>query len=338
MFDLHLRTGEELIKRRPQDHRLGAVQEVDLGRACPGTTPLTSQPQEINDARLPEADGGGPDAPSTDIRAGDGEGRRARSPAGTSFPPAWSSWSRCSWPRSASLSVGDKMAGRHGNKGVVSKVHPRGGHAATSTDGTPVDMVLNPLGVPSRMNIGQILETHLGLAARKLLVSRPWPPRCSPGPPWRRSRSMLRGGGASPESGKSVLYDGRTGRRLRSPGSHRRRYMYMLKLSATSWTTRSTPGPSDRTRWSPSSPWAARPSSAASGSVRWRCGPWRPTAPRFTLQEMLTVKSDDVRRPVPGLRGDRQGRESSPEPGECPESFNVLVKELQSALRSTWSS
>jgi DNA-directed RNA polymerase subunit beta len=105
------------------------------------------------------------------------------------------------------IQVGDKMAGRHGNKGVVAKIVPRR-TCPTSKDGTSVDICLNPLGVPSRMNVGQVLECHLGWAC-KALASRS-PPRSSTVSP-RRRRSRIPEGGRPAVDGKSFLYDGRTG-------------------------------------------------------------------------------------------------------------------------------
>ena len=172
------------------------------------------------------------------------------------------------------LSVGDKMAGRHGNKGVVSRVLPEE-DMPYLPDGTPVEIVLNPLGVPSRMNVGQILETHLGWAAagaravggepgvRRGDRGRDQGPSCGrPGCPRRARPCSTTAGPAS-----------RSTRRSRSATS-------TCSSWPTSSTTRCTPAPSGRTRWSPSSRWAARRSSAGSGSARWRCGRWRPTAPR----------------------------------------------------------
>jgi DNA-directed RNA polymerase subunit beta len=138
-------------------------------------------------------------------------------------------------------------------------------------DGTPVDIVLNPLGVPSRMNVGQVLETHLGWACKVLGCTRPR--RCSTA--FRGSIWELMKKAALPDDGKTVLYDGRTG----EPFDQRVVVGRSTCSSCTTWSaTRSTRARSGPTRSSPSSRWAARRSTAASASAKWRCGPWRPTA------------------------------------------------------------
>jgi len=122
------------------------------------------------------------------------------------------------------ISVGDKMAGRHGNKGVISKILPEEDMPFLA-DGTPVDILLNPLGVPSRMNVGQILETHLGWAAQRLGFRAITP--VFDGASEEELRKSLKEAGI-PESGKSFLYDGRTGERFEQPVTVG--YIYMLKL------------------------------------------------------------------------------------------------------------
>ena len=153
------------------------------------------------------------------------------------------------------ISVGDKMAGRHGNKGVVSRILPRE-DMPYLPDGTPLDIVLNPLGVPSRMNIGQVLEVHLGYAAQALgwKVATP----TFNGANEETIRETLRQAGLR-EDGKSVMYDGRTGEKFDNDVTVG--WVYFLKLHHLA-----------------SSLWAARPSSAASASAKWKSGPWRPTA------------------------------------------------------------
>ncbi len=164
------------------------------------------------------------------------------------------------------ISVGDKMAGRHGNKGVVSRILPRE-DMPYLPDGTPLDIVLNPLGVPSRMNIGQILEVHLGYAAQALgwKVATP----TFNGANESTIRETLRQAGLR-EDGKSEMYDGRTGEKFDND---------VTSSCTTSSTTRSTPAPPARTALSRSSRSAARRSSAASASAKWKSGPSRPTAP-----------------------------------------------------------
>ncbi len=225
------------------------------------------------------------------------------------------------------LPVGDKMAGRHGNKGVVSRVLPEEDMPYLE-DGTPVDIVLNPLGVPSRMNVGQILETHLGWAARNVGLAAPGDAReeLRPGRAAQEAQGGLRRRRAHRHAGSSStscptrssptlapklqrgihvatpVFDGAREEEIRSsmaeagcrpparrssstaapasPSTRTSPWASCTCSSCTTWSTRrSTPGPSGPTRWSPSSRWAARPSSAASAWARWRSGPWRPTAP-----------------------------------------------------------
>ena len=169
------------------------------------------------------------------------------------------------------IQPGDKMAGRHGNKGVVSRVLPQE-DMPFLPDGTPLDIVLNLLGVPSRMNIGQVLEVHLGYAAKTLgwKVATP----IFDGATDKDITEALTMAGLDPE-GKSWLYDGRTGERF----DNKVTVGYVYFLSCTIWSTiRSTPVPPAPTPSSRSSPSAARPSSAASASARWRSGRSRPTA------------------------------------------------------------
>ena len=140
-------------------------------------------------------------------------------------------------------------------------------------DGTPLDIVLNPLGVPSRMNIGQVLEVHLGMAAKALGWKIMTP--VFDGAHEADIRECFRMGGL-PEDGKFRLRDGRTGEFFDNPVTVG--YMYYLKLHhlVDDKIHARSPAP---TPWSPSSLWAARPSSAASASVKWKCGPWKLTAP-----------------------------------------------------------
>ena len=185
---------------------------------------------------------------------------------------------RVSVAQKRKISVGDKMAGRHGNKGVIAKVLPVE-DMPYLPDGTPVDIVLNPLGVPSRMNIGQILETHLGWAlhARGMTAATAVFDGATEG----QIREELAAAGL-PENGKIVAArraHRRAVRPARSPSA-----TSTCSSSTTWWRTRSTPGPPDPTASSRSSPWAARPSSAASASARWRSGRSRPTARRTSCR------------------------------------------------------
>jgi len=170
------------------------------------------------------------------------------------------------------LSVGDKMAGRHGNKGVVARI-VKEEDMPFLADGTPVEIVLNPLGVPSRMNVGQVLETHLGWAAKLLGLKFATP--VFDGMKEKDIRGYLKQAGL-PEHAKTHLYDGRTGDQFDQEivvG-----YIYMMKLDIW-WRTRFTPARWARIRSSPSNRWAARRSTAASASGKWKCGRWKPMGP-----------------------------------------------------------
>ena len=219
------------------------------------------------------------------------------------------------------ISVGDKMAGRHGNKGVVSRVLPEE-DMPYLPDGTPVEIVLNPLGVPSRMNVGQILETHLGWAARALglWVSSPVFEGASEG----EIKALLKKA-KLPESGQSVLHDGRTGELFQSPVTVG--HMYMLKLHHLV---------DDKIHARSIGPYSLVTQQPLSGKAQFggqRLGEMEVWALQAygaasTLQEFLTVKSDDVPGRSRMYEAIVKG-EPFLEPG-LPESFNVLVKELQS--------
>ena len=219
------------------------------------------------------------------------------------------------------ISVGDKMAGRHGNKGVVSRILPEE-DMPYLPDGTPVEIVLNPLGVPSRMNVGQILETHLGWAAKALglWVSSP----VFEGATETEIKALLKKTGL-PESGQSVLCDGRTGEPFKSPVTVG--YMYMLKLHHLV---------DDKIHARSIGPYSLVTQQPLSGKAQFggqRLGEMEVWALQAygaasTLQEFLTVKSDDVPGRSRMYEAIVKG-ENFLEPG-LPESFNVLVKELQS--------
>ena len=219
------------------------------------------------------------------------------------------------------ISVGDKMAGRHGNKGVVSRVLPEE-DMPYLPDGTPVEVVLNPLGVPSRMNVGQILETHLGWAAKALglWVSSP----VFEGASETEIKALLKKA-KLPESGQSVLFDGRTGEPFRSPVTIG--YMYMLELHHLV---------DDKIHARSIGPYSLVTQQPLSGKAQFggqRLGEMEVWALQAygaasTLQEFLTVKSDDVPGRSRMYEAIVKG-ENFLEPG-LPESFNVLVKELQS--------
>lgn len=219
------------------------------------------------------------------------------------------------------LSVGDKMAGRHGNKGVVAKIVPMG-DMPYLPDGTPLDILLNPLGVPSRMNVGQILETHLGWAAKLLGIYFASP--VFDGASIDEIKSYLKKAGL-PESGKSIVYDGRTGEKLDREVTVG--FMYMMKLSHLV---------DDKIHARSIGPYSLVTQQPLGGKAQFggqRFGEmevWALEAygAAYTLQEMLTVKSDDVAGRSRIYEAIVKG-ENPPEPG-IPESFNVLVKELQS--------
>jgi len=219
------------------------------------------------------------------------------------------------------LSVGDKMAGRHGNKGVVSRVLPEE-DMPYLPDGTPVEIVLNPLGVPSRMNVGQILETHLGWAAKALGV---WV--ASPvfdGATEGEIREHLKQAGL-PQSGKTRLFDGRTGKPFHQEVTVGQ--IYILKLAHLV---------DDKMHARSIGPYSLVTQQPLGGKAQFggqRFGEmevWALEAygAAHTLQEMLTVKSDDVEGRNRIYEAIVKG-ENFLEPG-TPESFNVLVKELQS--------
>ena len=219
------------------------------------------------------------------------------------------------------ISVGDKMAGRHGNKGVISRILPEE-DMPFMPDGTPVDVVLNPLGVPSRMNLGQVLEVHLGAAARLLNWKIATP--VFDGASEEDIEECLKMAGLE-SNGKTVLYDGRTGEPFDKPITVG--VMYMLKLHHLV---------DDKIHARSTGPYSLVTQQPLGGKAQFggqRFGEmevWALEAygAAYTLQEILTVKSDDVVGRVKTYEAIVKG-ENIPEPG-IPESFKVLVKELQS--------
>jgi len=228
---------------------------------------------------------------------------------------------RCYVAHKRKISVGDKMAGRHGNKGVVSRILPKE-DMPYMPDGTPLDIVLNPLGVPSRMNIGQVLEVHLGYAAKTL--------------GWKVATPIFNGANEQDiwdtlklaglrEDGKSVLYDGRTGEEFDNPVTVG--YVYFLKLHHLV---------DDKIHARSTGPYSLVTQQPLGGKAQFggqRFGEmevWALEAygAAYTLQEILTVKSDDVTGRVRTYEAIVKGH-NIPRPG-VPESFKVLVKELQS--------
>jgi len=219
------------------------------------------------------------------------------------------------------VSVGDKMAGRHGNKGVVSRILPEE-DMPYLPDGTPVQIVLNPLGVPSRMNVGQILETHLGWAAKALglHVSSP----VFDGASEKEIKELLKKG-KLPSSGQSALYDGRTGEPFGSPVTVGHMYMMKLHHLVDDKIHARSIGPYSLVTQQPLGGKAQFGGQRLGEMEVWALQAYGAAS---TLQEFLTVKSDDVPGRSRMYEAIVKG-EPFLEPG-LPESFNVLVKELQS--------
>lgn len=228
---------------------------------------------------------------------------------------------RCYIAQKRKISVGDKMAGRHGNKGVVSRILPQE-DMPFMEDGTPLDIVLNPLGVPSRMNIGQVLEVHLGMAAKALGWKIMTP--VFDGAREEDIRECFKAAGM-PEDGKFTLYDGRTGEKFDNPVTVG--YMYYLKLHHLV---------DDKIHARSVGPYSLVTQQPLGGKAQFggqRFGEmevWALEAygAAYTLQEILTVKSDDTVGRVKTYEAIVKGQ-NVPKPG-IPESFKVLIKELQS--------
>jgi DNA-directed RNA polymerase subunit beta len=249
------------------------------------------------------------------------EERREDLEKGDELPPGVIKMMKVYVAMKRKLSVGDKMAGRHGNKGVISRILPEE-DMPYLPDGTPVEIVLNPLGVPSRMNVGQILETHLGWAGRALGVHFATP--VFDGALEGEIREQLKAADL-PESGKTVLYDGMTGDPFAQQVTVG--YIYMLKLSHLV---------DDKIHARSIGPYSLITQQPLGGKAQFggqRFGEmevWALEAygAAYTLQELLTVKSDDVEGRSKVYESIVKG-EVPDDPG-LPESFNVLVRELQS--------
>ena len=228
---------------------------------------------------------------------------------------------RCYIIQKRKISVGDKMAGRHGNKGVVSRILPQE-DMPFLPDGRPLDIVLNPLGVPSRMNIGQVLEVHLGMAAKTLGLKVATP--VFDGARESDVRELLKEAGLR-EDGKTILYDGRTGEPFDNPVTVG--YMYFLKLHHLV---------DDKIHARSTGPYSLVTQQPLGGKAQFggqRFGEmevWALEAygAAYTLQEILTVKSDDIAGRVKTYEAIVKGK-NIPKPG-APEAFRVLIKELQS--------
>ncbi|MET0832005.1 MAG: DNA-directed RNA polymerase subunit beta [Acidimicrobiia bacterium] len=265
---------------------------------------------------------------------------------GIELPPGMNELVRVYVATARKISEGDKLAGRHGNKGVIAKILPEEDMPFLE-DGTPVDIILSPLGVPSRMNLGQILETHLGWAASQGWESfgdlpspasggaDPWQTVATPVFDGAREGEILKllevarpnrdGDKLVDDTGKAILYNGRTGERFDSPITVG--YIYMLKLVHLvdeKIHARST-GPYSMITQQPLG------GKAQFGGQRFgEMEVWALEAygAAYALQELLTIKSDDVRGRVKVYEAIVKG-ENIPEPG-IPESFKVLIKEMQS--------
>jgi len=240
---------------------------------------------------------------------------------GDELPPGVNQLVRVYVAQKRKISVGDKMAGRHGNKGVISRILPEE-DMPFLPDGTPLEIVLNPLGVPSRMNIGQVLEVHLGYAAKALGWKIATP--VFDGASEQDIMETLEKAGLS-RDGKTILYDGRTGEPFDNEVTVG--YMYFLKLHHLV---------DDKIHARSTGPYSLVTQQPLGGKAQFggqRFGEmevWALEAygAAYTLQEILTVKSDDVVGRVKTYEAIVKG-ENVPEPG-VPESFKVLIKELQS--------
>ena len=250
----------------------------------------------------------------------DAEYKESKQHKGDDLPPGVIKLVKVLIAKKRKISVGDKLSGRHGNKGVISRILPVEDMPYLS-DGTPVDIILNPLGVPSRMNVGQLLETQLGFAGRKLGVKFQTP--VFNGMKEAEVKEWLTKAGLDTD-GKSLLYDGRTG----EPFGHRVTVgvMYVMKLIHMV---------DDKIHARSIGPYSLITQQPLGGKAQFggqRFGEMEVWAlesygAAYTLQEMLTVKSDDVEGRKRLYEAIVRGK-NIPEPG-IPESFNVLVKELQ---------
>lgn len=240
---------------------------------------------------------------------------------GDELPPGVNQLVRVYIAQKRKISEGDKMAGRHGNKGVISRIMPEE-DMPFLPDGTPVQIVLNPLGVPSRMNIGQVLEVHLGMAAKSLGLHMATP--VFDGARENEVFDALEEAGRD-RDGKTILYDGRTGESFENRVTVG--VMYMIKLAHMV---------DDKIHARSTGPYSLVTQQPLGGKAQFggqRFGEmevWALEAygAAYTLQEILTVKSDDVVGRVKTYEAIVKG-ENVPEPG-VPESFKVLIKELQS--------
>ena len=248
------------------------------------------------------------------------ENRKFKIVVGDELPPGIVQLAKVYVAKKRKLMVGDKMAGRHGNKGVIAKIVPVE-DMPYLPDGTPVDIVLNPMGVPSRMNLGQILETNLGWAAK--ILNQNYATPVFDGASLAEIYTEMEKAGIE-QSGKTILYDGRSGEKFDEPVTVG--YIYMMKLSHLV---------EDKIHARSIGPYSLITQQPLGGKAQFggqRFGEmevWALEAygAAHTLQEILTVKSDDVRGRSKTYEAIVKG-DNLPEPG-LPESFNVLVRELQ---------
>jgi DNA-directed RNA polymerase subunit beta len=248
------------------------------------------------------------------------ENQKFKIVVGDELPPGIVQLAKVYVAKKRKLMVGDKMAGRHGNKGVVARIVPEE-DMPYMPDGTPVDIVLNPLGVPSRMNLGQIFESNLGWAANRLGVKYATP--VFDGASYDELQGEMKKAGI-PQDGKIALIDGRTGEQIDNPVSVG--FTYIMKLSHLV---------EDKIHARSIGPYSLITQQPLGGKAQFggqRFGEmevWALEAygAAHTLQEILTVKSDDVRGRSRVYEAIVKG-DNLPEPG-LPESFNVLLRELQ---------
>jgi len=311
---VHAETGEVLVRRGRKITR-ALLDELDLDGLHWGLPIVQDLSTDKKIKRVMEGASRALDRVERDL-----EKERDRLQLGDELPPGVIQMVKVYVARKRKLSVGDKMAGRHGNKGVIAKIMAEE-DMPYLPDGTPVQIVLNPLGVPSRMNVGQVLETHLGWAMATLGLSAAT--HVFDGASIDEVKAALVEAGL-PESGKTVLYDGRTGDPFGDEVMVG--YMYMLKLSHLV---------DDKIHARSIGPYSLVTQQPLGGKAQFggqRFGEmevWALEAygAAHTLQELLTVKSDDVAGRSAVYEAVVKG-ENPPKPG-IPESFNVLVKELQ---------
>jgi len=312
---VHAETGEVVLRdgRRITE---ALMEELDLDGLHWGLPIVKDQAVDRKIKRLMDAAARALEKVDRDL-----EKETERVTMGDELPPGVIQLVKVLVSRKRKLSVGDKMAGRHGNKGVIAKILPEE-DMPYLPDGTPVEIVLNPLGVPSRMNVGQILETHLGWAAKVLGFQALT--GVFDGASLSEIKSVLESADV-PESGKTELYDGRTGESFDEQVTVG--YIYMMKLSHLV---------DDKIHARSIGPYSLVTQQPLGGKAQFggqRFGEmevWALEAygAAHTLQEMLTVKSDDVAGRSAIYEAIVKGENPS-KPG-VPESFNVLVKEMQS--------